>query len=97
MIFKDQTVKFKDKTLYEFANMPKIEVDVYDQYHYTNFPTRLDSLANMYYDDPGKWWIIANANDKWGVSVIPAGESIRIPSKNRIISIQRMMDKENEY
>jgi len=96
MIFKNKTVTFKDKTLYDFATLPVIEVDLYDQYHYTNFPTRLDYLANLYYDDPGLWWIVAGANDLWGKITIPAGETIRIPSKNRIVSILRQVSYENE-
>lgn len=95
MIFNDQKVIFKDKTLYEFANLPKIEVDLYDQYHYTNFPTRHDYLANLYYNDVNLWWVIASANDTWGTSVIPPGETIRIPNKNRIVSILRMVEREN--
>ena len=49
-------------------------------------PERLDTLANIFYDDVICWWIIASANGLGkGTLIVPKNTTIRIPSKNSIL------------
>lgn len=49
---------------------------------------RLDLLANKFYKDPSKWWIIAHANSLGkGSLVVPPGISIIIPTDISLIEM----------
>jgi nucleoid-associated protein YgaU len=49
---------------------------------YTATPgDRIDKIANAFYSDPTRWWVIADANPEimdW--TAIPGGTTIRIPN-----------------
>ena len=51
-----------------------------DSYITINKETRLDILANKYYNDPSLWWVIAMANNIMdGLEPIKIGMVLRIP------------------
>ena len=55
---------------------------------------RLDVLSHRYYGTPDLWWIISQANNLGGdTMVVPAGTKIRIPTE--IETILRDMDNLN--
>tara|TARA_Y100001973_G_C5129916_1_gene297180 strand:- start:67 stop:369 length:303 start_codon:yes stop_codon:yes gene_type:complete len=59
---------------------PKIEASNTDLYIISRDGDRIDTLANQYYKDISKWWIIASANNIGkGTMEIPTGIQLRIP------------------
>jgi hypothetical protein len=61
-----------------YPNIPLSETDIYV---ITTSGDRLDSLANIYYNDPTLWWIIsvANNNITRGLLFPQPGTQLRIP------------------
>jgi|TARA_R110001583_G_scaffold108809_3_gene257522 hypothetical protein len=69
------------KVHYQTSMIPKIPVQDSDYYIISRDGDRLDLLANEFYKDVSKWWIIAEANGIGkGTTVIEPGIQIRIPN-----------------
>jgi hypothetical protein len=45
---------------------------------------RLDLVSNDFYGTPDYWWAIADASSLVDAQSVPAGTTLRIPSKRRI-------------
>ena len=59
---------------------PKIPAASTDLYIISRDGDRIDTLANQYYKDISRWWIIATANNIGkGTMEIPTGIQLRIP------------------
>jgi hypothetical protein len=43
--------------------------------------TRLDHLANKFYNNPRYWWVIASANGIKGTMFVRPGTQVRIPTE----------------
>lgn len=51
-----------------------------DYYIFSREGDRLDNLSQSFYNDPRKWWILAQANNLGkGSLIVPPGLQIRIP------------------
>jgi hypothetical protein len=56
-------------------------------------PDRLDKLANIFYNDPTLWWVIASANGVGkGTLMVPRDTVLRIPSN---INVQEFIANTN--
>ena len=88
--YRNTPIRVDEKKNRYYTNTvyPEITPSVNDIYLLTEIGDRLDTLANIYYQDNSLWWVIARANpDKIrrdGLLVKP-GIQIRIP--NNIQSI----------
>ncbi len=59
---------------------PFIEPKDNDLYIITTMGDRLDTLAQLYYQDPTLWWVISSSNNIPKDSInIPPGTQLRIP------------------
>jgi len=74
--FSDTNKRYYSSTLY-----PYYEAKSSDVYIYVTAGDRLDLLAQRYYNDVTKWWIIADVNPgvSKGSMYITPGTRIRIP------------------
>ena len=70
---RKQTTKALETTIYK--EIPKRDSDIY---LITQVGDRLDNLANRFYNDPSKWWYIAQANNLFSIHLEP-NTSIRVP------------------
>jgi hypothetical protein len=69
--------------------IPFIPLDASDVFIVTTSPERLDLLADRFYGDSSKWWIIASANNLGkGTFHIPGNTRIRIPNNIQLIQDQ---------
>ena len=68
-----ESIKFQT-TIYE--NVPERDDDIYI---ITQPGDRLDNLAAVFYNDPSKWWFIANVNGLNTMN-LETGVSLRIPA-----------------
>ena len=69
--------------------VPFIPLDPSDVYIVTTSPERIDLLADRFYGDSTKWWIIASANNLGkGTFHIPGNTRIRIPNNIQLIQDQ---------
>lgn len=69
--------------------IPFIPLDSSDVFIVTTSPERLDLLADRFYGDSSKWWIIASANNLGkGTFHIPGNTRIRIPNNIQLIQDQ---------
>jgi hypothetical protein len=60
----------------------------------TTSPHRLDKIANDFYGDPTLWWIIATVNNVGkGTLIVPAGTTIRVPDKDRVLDEIEIINK----
>jgi hypothetical protein len=70
--------------VYSYTLYPKIPIKNSDVFIAPVYGTRLDNLANDYYQDPSLWWIIAQANGIKGFTSLYSknfkGE-LRIPTQ----------------
>ena len=70
----------KHKRCYMTTMIPTIPEQESDLYIIAREGDRLDLLANEFYNDISKWWVIAQANHIGkGTTVIEPGIQIRIP------------------
>ncbi len=70
---------------------PPTDLDTYIE---ITSPERLDQLANQFYGDASKWWIIATANALGkGTLFTPEDIILRIPPA---ADIQKFIDSENK-
>lgn len=68
--------KFKSFTKEQYDSVPYVK-------HYWRSGDRFWKLANKYYRDASKWWIIARWNFKPTESHLNEGDEIRIPKDPR--------------
>ena len=69
--------------------IPFIPVDPSDIFILTTSTERLDLLADRFYGDATKWWIIASANKLGkGTYIIPSNTRLRIPNNIQLIQDQ---------
>jgi hypothetical protein len=67
--------RFKTSTIYPSPTPTRDDI-----YLISRDGDRLDILANVYYKDITKWWIIAIANNLGkGTMIVPSGIRLRIP------------------
>ena len=87
---KDSDGKRKAETTI-ISTTPPGDLDIYIQ---VTSPERLDQLANQFYGDASKWWIIATANALGkGTLFTPEDIILRIPPAE---DIQKFIDSENK-
>lgn len=77
------TGRQKEKTLILDA-VPESEQDIYVS---TTAQTRLDMLAEEYYNDASLWWVIARANSLTSL-IVKDGKVIRIPSNPKVTYVK---------
>ena len=83
-----------DTPYYKNALYPEIPPNPNDIYVITEWGDRLDLLANQFYGDASKWWIIATANALGkGTLFTPEDIILRIPPA---ADIQKFIDSENK-
>ena len=77
----DTNKQYLESTIY-----PKIKPTDDDLYIISEAGDRLDILANKYYKDKTKWWIIATANNiNDATFYVEAGLQLRIPSDTNAV------------
>ena len=91
VIQSNETKKqYLESTIY-----PKIKANDNDFYIISEAGDRLDLLANKYYNDKTKWWIIATANNiNDATFYVEPGIQLRIPSD--INAVMNNLEKLNE-
>jgi hypothetical protein len=68
------------KDAYQATILPNIPINAMDITIATETGDRLDTLANEFYGDPGKWWVIASANNIHTAPIgFKDGTILRIP------------------
>lgn len=65
----------------ETFNQTFVDKSENDKFHIvaTEQENRLDIIANIHYNDPSLWWIIALANELVDPMIIKPGSVLRIP------------------
>ena len=65
----------------ETFNQTFVDKSDRDRFHTvaTEQENRLDIIANIYYNDPSMWWVVALANDLVDPMVVKPGSVLRIP------------------
>jgi nucleoid-associated protein YgaU len=91
VIQSNETKKqYLESTIY-----PKIKANDNDFYIISEAGDRLDLLANKYYNDKTKWWIIATANNiNDATFYVEPGIQLRIPSD--INTVMNNLEKLNK-
>jgi nucleoid-associated protein YgaU len=83
----------KEKRYVSSTIVPVMPLSVDDTYIVTTSVERLDKLANTFYGDATKWWVIATANGLGkGTVLVPADSRLRIPS---ISNVQQVINNLN--
>jgi hypothetical protein len=83
----------KEKRYVSSIIVPVMPLSNDDTYIVTTSVERLDKLANTFYGDSSKWWVIATANGLGkGTVMVPADSRLRIPS---IANIQQVINNSN--
>ena len=78
---QDTNKQYLESTIY-----PKIKPTDNDLYIISEAGDRLDILANKYYNDKTKWWIIATANNiNDATFYVEPGIQLRIPSDTNAV------------
>ena len=87
---KETKKQYLESTIY-----PIIRASDDDMYIISEAGDRLDLLANKYYGDQTKWWIIATANNiNDATFYVEAGIQLRIPmDTNKILSDLQNINK----
>ena len=86
----DTNVTYMESTIY-----PKVEPNDNDFYIISEAGDRLDLLANKYYNDKTKWWIIATANNiNDATFYVEPGIQLRIPSD--VNAVMNSLEKLNK-
>ena len=68
------------KDAYQATILPNIPINAMDITMAAETWDRLDTLANEFYGDPGKWWVIASANNIHTAPIgFKDGTILRIP------------------
>ena len=82
--------QYLESTIY-----PKIKANDNDFYIISEDGDRLDLLANKYYNDKTKWWIIATANNiNDATFYVEPGIQLRIPSD--VNAVMNSLEKLNK-
>jgi hypothetical protein len=84
-----QKIKNTDnKTRLATTIIPVSDFSTQDIYIVTSTPERLDKLAQTFYGDSTKWWIIASANALGkGTIMVGKNKTLRIPPDANIINL----------
>jgi hypothetical protein len=79
----------KSEAYIETFNETKIPMSEQDKFHVvlTEQENRLDIIANIYYNDPSLFWVIALANELPDPFIVLPGTILRIPPN---ISLYRL-------
>ena len=87
---KETKKKYLESTIY-----PIIRASDNDMYIISEAGDRLDLLANKYYGDQTKWWIIATANNiNDATFYVESGIQLRIPmDTNKILNDLQNINK----
>jgi hypothetical protein len=87
---KETKKQYLESTIY-----PIIRASDNDMYIISEAGDRLDLLANKYYGDQSKWWIIATANNiNDATFYVEAGIQLRIPmDTNKILNDLQNINK----
>ena len=87
---KETKTKYLESTIY-----PIIRASDNDMYIISEAGDRLDLLANKYYGDQTKWWIIATANNiNDATFYVESGIQLRIPmDTNKILNDLQNINK----
>jgi hypothetical protein len=86
---KSLIIRDEQRTRLDTTLVPFISLDPSDVYIVTTSPERIDLLADRFYGDSTKWWIIASANNLGkGTFHIPGNTRIRIPNNIQLIQDQ---------
>jgi len=87
---KETKKKYLESTIY-----PIIRASDNDMYIISEAGDRLDLLANKYYGDQSKWWIIATANNiNDATFYVESGIQLRIPmDTNKILNDLQNINK----
>lgn len=87
---KETKKEYLESTIY-----PKIKPTDNDLYIISEAGDRLDLLAQKYYNDTRKWWIIATANNiNDATFYVEPGKQLRIPSDiNAILNDLQKINK----
>jgi nucleoid-associated protein YgaU len=87
---KETKTKYLESTIY-----PIIRASDNDMYIISEAGDRLDLLANKYYGDQTKWWIIATANNiNDATFYLESGIQLRIPmDTNKILNDLQNINK----
>ena len=81
---------------YLTARLPKIAPSDSDRYIIAREGDRLDLLAQEFYQDSNKWWILALTNNLGkGDLLVPAGKQIYIPGNINFIS-ENLLEAEQD-
>ena len=87
---KETKKQYLESTIY-----PKIKANDNDFYIISEAGDRLDLLANKYYNDKTKWWIIATANNiNDATFYVEPGIQLRIPSD--VNAVMNSLEKLNK-
>ena len=89
-LFENRGVKkIKQYDTPSFRSLTKEQYNSIDYHrHYWTNGDRFWKLANFYYNDPTKWWIIARWNFKPTESHLNEGEELRIPKNlNKVLEL----------
>jgi hypothetical protein len=87
---RDRKIKRKKSSL-----PPKVEKVYGDYYIISRVGDRLDNLAYEYYEDPGQWWVLAQANHLGkGSMAVPPGIQLRIPAKRELHALLARNEEE---
>ena len=90
LLKKDTKKRYLESTIY-----PKIKANDNDFYIISEAGDRLDLLANKYYNDKTKWWIIATANNiNDATFYVEPGIQLRIPSD--VNAVMNSLEKLNK-
>lgn len=66
---------------YETVIPTRVPAEVVPFYYTTRGNQRLDTLSNLFYKTPSKWWILARANNLAdGTIAVPDGTKLFIPN-----------------
>ena len=85
-----------NKPMHLTTVLPRIDRKSIDRVMIATSTDRLDQLADKYYGDQRKWWVIALANDLPGDSLfIEPGKQLFIPTD--LSRIQNNLKKMNGY
>lgn len=71
----------KNIAYYETAIPSDIPTEDVPFYYISQDGDRLDSISNLFYKTPDKWWVIAQANNLAnGTIAVPGGVKLLIPN-----------------
>ena len=86
----------RSKEYHETVNRRIIPQSIEDKFYIVTDITanRLDMIAQIYYNNPNLWWVIAEANPelRFNPYNVPRGTSVRIPSTTTLYKSGGVLD-----